>query len=64
MKTKTTILKTDQPGNHPYALKHILLCECGHIFGANSCDVHIRLCPECEGGAPGLPINAEKRKAA
>ena len=53
MKTKTLLRKTDKPGNHRFAKKHIIRCECGHIFGANSCDVHERLCPlpECEGGA-------------
>jgi hypothetical protein len=63
MKPKTTLQKTKRPGNHPYALKYILLCPCGHIFGANSCDVHLRLCPKCEGGAPGLPINDEPEAA-
>jgi hypothetical protein len=59
VKKKTVIRKTKERGNHPFSLKHILQCECGYIFGANSCDVHERLCPQCEGGAPGLPIDGE-----
>jgi Zn finger protein HypA/HybF involved in hydrogenase expression len=28
--------------------------DCGHIYGANGCDIHERLCPECQGRAPGI----------
>jgi hypothetical protein len=59
IKSKKVIRKTKERGNHPFALVHILQCECGHRFGANSCDVHIRRCPNCEGGAPGLQLNGE-----
>ena len=63
MKKKDVLYKTNVTGNHPFARVWVLQCECGHVFGANSCDVHIRLCPrpECEGGAPGLPV-PEQRK--
>ena len=49
--------KTDRRGNHPYARVWELRCDkCGHTYGANSCDFHLRLCPkeECQGGEPGL----------
>jgi hypothetical protein len=29
---------------------------CGHVYGANGSDMHERLCPECQGGAPGIPF--------
>jgi hypothetical protein len=29
---------------------------CGHRYGANSCDFHIRRCPEHDGGKPGLEV--------
>lgn len=29
---------------------------CGHIYGANGSDIHLRLCPECQGGAKGPAI--------
>jgi hypothetical protein len=53
------VRKTDKPGNHRFAKKWILRCECGHEFGANGCDAHERLCPKCEDGAPGLPVEME-----
>jgi hypothetical protein len=28
---------------------------CGKNYGANGSDLHLRLCPECQGGRPGLP---------
>jgi hypothetical protein len=28
--------------------------KCDHIYGANGTDVHLRLCPHCQGGAPGI----------
>ena len=27
---------------------------CGYVYGANGTDVHLRKCPRCQGGAPGL----------
>ena len=29
---------------------------CGHRYGANGSDFHIRKCPKCQGGAEGLSI--------
>lgn len=28
---------------------------CGHEYGAFGCDIHIRRCPKCQDGLPGLP---------
>jgi hypothetical protein len=30
---------------------------CGHVYGANGSDIHLRLCPRCQGGRPGLPTH-------
>lgn len=39
---------------HPSAKIYRLRCLfCGHNYGANGCDVHIRKCPECQEGRPG-----------
>jgi len=27
---------------------------CGYVYGTNGADMHERLCPECQGGAPGI----------
>ena len=34
-----------------------LQCErddCGHVYGANGSDFHLRRCPKCENGAQGI----------
>jgi len=28
---------------------------CGHVYGANGADIHLRRCPMHDRGAPGLP---------
>jgi hypothetical protein len=36
-----------------------MLCmrtSCGSLYGANGTDVFQRRCPDCQGGAPGLPF--------
>jgi hypothetical protein len=34
---------------------YVLKCKpCGHEYGANGSDIHLRKCPVCQGGAPGL----------
>ena len=36
---------------------YVLKCgRCGFKYGANGSDIHIRLCPECQGGRPGEKI--------
>jgi len=43
----------DASPNHDYARVWILRCPTHGEYKANSCDFHIRRCPE-EGGKPGL----------
>ena len=31
---------------------------CGHEYGSYGCDAHIRTCPTCQDGQPGLPVTA------
>lgn len=45
------VLGTDH-GQYAYKLE---CTRCGYVYGANGSDVHLRLCPECQGGAPGIP---------
>lgn len=43
--------------NHPFAKPYLLKCEhCSHEYIANSCDVHLRRCPNCQDGAAGLTL--------
>lgn len=35
---------------------HLRCLRCGHEYGANGSDFHLRKCPRCQGGAPGLAI--------
>lgn len=28
---------------------------CENVYGTNGSDVHLRRCPACQGGAPGIP---------
>lgn len=51
-------LKADErfASNHAYAKPWRMYClECDCIYGANSCDIHLRCCPNCQNGVPGLP---------
>jgi hypothetical protein len=42
-------------GNLPGQKVYVLMCgRCGAEYGANGCDIHIRRCPRCMGGQPGL----------
>ena len=50
---------TDRRGNHRYARVWGLECSsCGERYGANSCDFHIRRCPRCQRGKPGLSLES------
>ena len=41
--------------NHDFAKSWKMYCLiCDHIYGANSCDIHLRLCPNCQNGQPSL----------
>ncbi len=54
------IRKTKQPStNHYNQSIWILRCtkdNCNHEYGANGCDFHLRKCPRCQRGQPGLPF--------
>lgn len=58
------IARTDRPGTDHLQYVWVLLCArraadgaiCGHRYGANGSDFHIRKCPKCQGGKPGLDI--------
>lgn len=53
------VRKTKAKGNHPSARMWVLRCTeptCGHIYGANGCDFHIRRCPGHQRGARGLDL--------
>jgi rRNA maturation endonuclease Nob1 len=44
---------------HRFARIWAMRCSaCNHEFGSNSCDAHLRRCPECGNGAPGEPIDS------
>lgn len=32
---------------------HLRCKHCGHEYGANGCDIHARLCPNCQDGVTG-----------
>jgi hypothetical protein len=43
------------PGTDKNQYVYQLACShCGHVYGANGSDIHLRLCPQCQGGAAGL----------
>jgi hypothetical protein len=47
---------TNLPGNDHLQYVHVLRCSaCRSEYGANGSDIHLRRCPSCQGGAPGLP---------
>src|SRR5204863_3797327 len=49
------VRQTNLSGNLPGQRLYVLKCgKCGHQYGANGCDIHLRRCPSCDGGQPGL----------
>lgn len=53
------IRKTDEPGTDHMQKIYVLRCHpCGSEYGANGSDIHIRRCPACDGGRPGLAYAA------
>jgi hypothetical protein len=58
------LARTDRPGSDHMQYVWVLACArrrpdgalCGYRYGANGSDFHIRKCPQCQGGAPGLNI--------
>lgn len=54
-KIEPPILGTDK-NQYVYRLQ----CErCSTEYGANGSDIHCRLCPNCQGGRPGLSLKPE-----
>ena len=52
---QTVIRGTDIPGTDHNQYVYELECgKCGLHYGANGSDIHLRKCPGCDGGAPGL----------
>ena len=52
---QTVLRETNLAGN--LAGQHVYVLVCGHCgleYGANGCDVHLRKCPSCMDGQPGL----------
>ncbi len=48
---------TGLPGtDHRQYIYVLQRSRCGHKYGANGSDIHLRRCPKCDGGAPGLPF--------
>ncbi len=49
------IRATDLAGTDHLQKIYVLRCEdCGTEYGANGSDIFQRLCPNCQGGKPGL----------
>ena len=46
--------KTDLPGHSNQKVHRMECLNCGHNYGANGYDCHLRKCPRCGGGQPGL----------
>lgn len=47
-----------RPDHLPKVYIWIMDCsKCGHRYGANNCDAHLRRCPNCQGGALGNDFN-------
>jgi hypothetical protein len=52
---QVVIRATGLPGTDYGQYIYVLRCShCAYEYGANGSDVHLRRCPECQGGAPGL----------
>jgi hypothetical protein len=50
--------RTDLPGNDYLQYTYVMRCgECSAEYGANGSDIHLRRCPTCQGGRPGLPTD-------
>jgi hypothetical protein len=55
---QVVVYNTGRPGTDKNQTVYKLGCSvCGEIYGANGSDNHLRKCPECQGGAPGLPLS-------
>lgn len=53
---QVVIRNTGLPGTDKNQSVYQLGCsQCGQVYGANGSDIHLRLCPQCQNGAKGLP---------
>lgn len=46
-------VKGTDHGQYSYRLE-CLNADCGQEYGANGSDIHLRKCPRCQGGKPGI----------
>lgn len=54
---QVVVRNTRAAGTDKNQFVYQLACShCGHVYGANGSDIHLRLCPGCQGGATGLHI--------
>ncbi len=54
---QTVVRATGLAGNdHLQRVSELRCGDCGHSYGSNGSDNHQRKCPNCQGGAPGLPL--------
>lgn len=57
---QVVVRATGLPGTDHLQKIYILSCEkCSREYGANGSDIHLRKCPFCQGGKPGLPIEKD-----
>ena len=51
------VARTDKMGGDPEQRVYLLRCSvCAHEYGAYGSEIPHRCCPNCQDGAPGLPI--------
>jgi hypothetical protein len=54
--SQVVIRNTNLPGtDHGQTVYQLACVTCGHVYGANGSDIFERKCPNCQGGADGLP---------
>jgi hypothetical protein len=54
---QVVIRNTGLPGtDHGQTVYQLGCSMCGHIYGANGSEIHLRRCPLHDRGAPGLPF--------
>ena len=52
---QTVVRSTGLPGTDHLQYVYVVRCgDCGNEYGANGSDIHLRRCPACQDGAPGL----------
>ena len=60
---QVVVKPTGLPGTDHNQKIYVLRCDnCNASYGANGSDIHIRRCPNCDGGQPGLPIEQRQRR--